>query len=482
MQHDELMADDNAYVEALERQALACEEDNARLRAEIAAIEAELAQPRQQLAEDRPGRGSRRLRDVEYTVAHLEATLSVIETSPALDRLSQRDKLVAEAEALTRLAETVTGLETALAWTEARKLDAEALLERDRVYLNDAETMHAVFAERIEQAQAVEPLPPPDGREIVRRTRLRLAELDRRFDLLQIGLRDLIDHVLVDERADERFDPRWAEADRRRRRRRRMVTASTTRDGAGVTVNGDRGYDSKFDLRRYLRATDLAPSSSSSSSSSSPHLSHARDAAAVSEERVREFKLLLETLLNRSLEKTSSAASHALAFVATDATTTTTTIAAAAAASTTSGSATPTQAEAAIRTTAAARSPSQGRSSSSDSDSDSKPRNGGTIELANKSRDGDQELKEEDGDVLSSSSSSSSSGGFFETAAAASDELIDFVLAAGIAEEAEAEEDADADDMKQEEEEDEEGHVKRRRGTRRQRMIRLVPVGVRIDE
>ena len=50
----------------------------------------------------------------------------------------------------------------------------------------------------------------------------------------------------------------------------------------------------KFDLRRYLRATDLAPSSSSSSSSSSPHLSHARDAAAVSEERVREFKLLLE--------------------------------------------------------------------------------------------------------------------------------------------------------------------------------------------
>ena len=116
---------------------------------------------------------------------------------PDLNRLSNRDKLVVEAEALTRLAETVTELERALAWTEARKLDAEVLRERyvvalanllqgrrsfaggelmlilaprhsDRVYLNDAETMHAVFAERVEQAQAVEPLPPPDGREIVR--------------------------------------------------------------------------------------------------------------------------------------------------------------------------------------------------------------------------------------------------------------------------------------------------------------------------
>lgn len=103
---------------------------------------------------------------------------------------------MAEAEALTCLSETVHELETALAWTEARKVDAETLLERyaptcpkrllprkytnsgsersgteysDRVYLNDAETMHAVFAERIEQAKAVEPpLPAPDGREIVR--------------------------------------------------------------------------------------------------------------------------------------------------------------------------------------------------------------------------------------------------------------------------------------------------------------------------
>lgn len=114
---------------------------------------------------------------------------------PDLDRHSSRNKLVVEEEALTRLAETVQELETALAWTEARRFDAEALLERyvappsnaitfpkqeiilipdndthsDRVYLNDAETMHAVFAERIEQAQAVEPpLPAPDGREIVR--------------------------------------------------------------------------------------------------------------------------------------------------------------------------------------------------------------------------------------------------------------------------------------------------------------------------
>lgn len=38
MQHDKRMADDNAYVEALERQALASEEDNIRLRAEIAAV------------------------------------------------------------------------------------------------------------------------------------------------------------------------------------------------------------------------------------------------------------------------------------------------------------------------------------------------------------------------------------------------------------------------------------------------------------
>lgn len=128
MQHDERMADDNAYVEALERQALASEEDNARLRAEIAAV----CTPGPSLSvdpttqadtrakwtpADRSRAGStapasrrgpsesrfegqsgavvsflssdsrvhtpfelQRLRDVEYTVAHLEATLSVMET------------------------------------------------------------------------------------------------------------------------------------------------------------------------------------------------------------------------------------------------------------------------------------------------------------------------------------------------------------------------------------------------------------------
>ncbi|KAG0655222.1 hypothetical protein C6P46_001088, partial [Rhodotorula mucilaginosa] len=419
MQHDERMADDNAYVEALERQALACEEDNARLRAEIAAIEAELAQPRQQVVGDRPSRGSRRLRDAEYTVAHLEASLSVTETSPDLDRLSNRDKSVAEAEALTRLAETVTELETALAWTKARKVDAETLLERDRVYLNDAETMHAVFAERIEQAKAVEPpLPAPDGREIVRRTRLRLVELDRRFNLLQTGLRDLIDHVLVDERADERFDPRWAESNQVEiLRRKGMVIASTTRDGAGGTVNEDGGQESKFDLRRYLRAADLdfdfdfAPSSSSSASSSSP--SRARDVAAASEERVHEFKLLLETLLNRSLE-TTSASSHAL-------------LASPAAACALGSVAAQVQVQeddddddamAARKTAAPSPSWSHDRS-------DSKPRNRGTKGTKGaetKPRNGNQE--QEDGRDSSKSSSSSSSGGFFETDAP--DELIDF--------------------------------------------------------
>lgn len=37
MQHDEHMADPS-YVQALERHALACEEENDRLRAEIAAV------------------------------------------------------------------------------------------------------------------------------------------------------------------------------------------------------------------------------------------------------------------------------------------------------------------------------------------------------------------------------------------------------------------------------------------------------------
>lgn len=85
------------------------------------------------------------------------------------------------------------------------------------------------------------------------------------------------------------------------------------------------------------------------------------------------------------------------------------------------------------------------------------------------------------------SSSSSSLGGFFKTDAMP-DELVDFVLAAGIAEEAaeDAEEDAEdmnADDMRQGEEEVG-GHIDgtRRRRRRRRGMIRLVPVGVRIDE
>lgn len=38
MQHDRLMADETSYAQALEGQALACEEENDRLRAEIAAV------------------------------------------------------------------------------------------------------------------------------------------------------------------------------------------------------------------------------------------------------------------------------------------------------------------------------------------------------------------------------------------------------------------------------------------------------------
>lgn len=207
MQHDKRMGDDPSYVQEVERQALACEEENDRLRAEIAAVRScslstTLTGHRLILANARPADRSRagstaptgrrgpsesrfegqsdsrslalssclrthivlpsncqRLRDAEYTVAHLEATLSVMETSalhpaclpffrpllralffflmvlaprvgPDLDRLANRDKLVVEEAALSRLAETVTELETASAWTEARKLDAEALLER----------------------------------------------------------------------------------------------------------------------------------------------------------------------------------------------------------------------------------------------------------------------------------------------------------------------------------------------------------------
>ena len=64
MQHDELMAEETSYVQALERQALACEEDNARLRAEIAAVRTRslsttLTGHRLILAEERPADRSR---------------------------------------------------------------------------------------------------------------------------------------------------------------------------------------------------------------------------------------------------------------------------------------------------------------------------------------------------------------------------------------------------------------------------------------
>lgn len=80
------------------------------------------------------------------------------------------------------------------------------------------------------------------------RTRLRLAELDRRFDLLQTGLRDLIDHVLVDESADERFDPRWAESNQAQMQmqmRTRMARSSSTLGDKAGTVNEVRRQEGK---------------------------------------------------------------------------------------------------------------------------------------------------------------------------------------------------------------------------------------------
>ncbi|GAA5875390.1 hypothetical protein JCM3774_002973 [Rhodotorula dairenensis] len=294
------------YALVLARQASACEQENERLRAEIAAIEAELAQPVE--VDERATRGTRRLRDLEYTVAHLEATFWTIEDdrfARPRDHLLRRNELVVEQEAFVQLADSVSDLEQALAWTDARKLDEDALLERDRVYLNDAESMYAVFAERIAQAQA-EPLPaPPDGREIVFRTRRRLDELDRRFDFLQTGLQQLIDHVLVDEGADERFDPLWVEANVARRRWRE---AARERCGSGSETT-----QSVFDLRRYMRGEDdLVPPSSSMAADVTPDAAATATESAVPE-RAREFKLLLETLLNRSIEKT---ATGGLAFAA----------------------------------------------------------------------------------------------------------------------------------------------------------------------
>lgn len=72
---------------------------------------------------------------------------------------------------------------------------------------------------------------------------------------------------------------------------------------------------------------------------------------------------------------------------------------------------------------------------------------------------------------------SSISTEYFETDAP--DELVDFVLAAGIAEE---EQETEAEANAGDDAEEEEGHINRRRTTRRRRRIRLVPVGVRIDE
>ncbi|GAA5993167.1 hypothetical protein JCM10908_001321 [Rhodotorula pacifica] len=276
-------SNEDAYADALEKEALICETENDRLRAEIAAIEEELNRSIEVERDERVSKGSRRVRELEHTVAHLEATLSTMQATrptPASDPLFTRSELVVAEEAFVQLGETVAELEKALQWTRARKADEDALLERDLVFLSDAETMHSVFAQRVEKAQA-EPLPSPDGREIILRTKKRLRELDRRFDLLQRGLRELIDRVLANGAEDERFDPRWVEADAARRRR----------NGSGEGAGGE-DEEKLFDLRHYLRASDLA----------------AEERRTAVSTRTHELKSLFETLLNRSIEISSASA------------------------------------------------------------------------------------------------------------------------------------------------------------------------------
>ncbi|BGP05587.1 hypothetical protein JCM10049v2_001393 [Rhodotorula toruloides] len=243
----------------LETAAMACEADNEALRVEVLKVHAEIEGLEAEASQE-ADEALRRIRAMERELAQLEATLEVLRTDgSATDRgLSPRSPVVAEEQARENLAKTVAKLQTALRWEEERLEEEQIMLDRDKLYLRDAEALNTTLPARAAEASSA--ARRPTGESLVNRAQTHYDSLLARFRLLQGGLVSFIDDVLADDASDALFDLTRSEA---------------------LAKKGKKAAASSFDLREYLRSNS----------------GEAEDG----ESRAFQLKKLIESLMNLSV-------------------------------------------------------------------------------------------------------------------------------------------------------------------------------------
>ncbi|BGO97341.1 Proteophosphoglycan ppg4 [Rhodotorula toruloides ATCC 204091] len=243
----------------LEPAAVACEADNDRLRVEVLKVHAEIEGLEEEAGQE-ADEALRRIRAMERELAQLEATLEVLRADDSSeDRgLPHKSKVVAEELARENLAKTVAGLQTALNWEEERLEEEQIMLDRDKLYMRDAETLNTTLSARA--AEAWSAARRTTGESLVVRAQTHYDSLLARFRLLQGGLVSFIDEVLADDASDALFDPFRSE---------------------GLAKKGKKAAASSFDLRGYLRSNSGEPEDG--------------------ESRAFQLKKLIESLMNLSV-------------------------------------------------------------------------------------------------------------------------------------------------------------------------------------
>ncbi|GEM09103.1 proteophosphoglycan ppg4 [Rhodotorula toruloides] len=211
----------------------ACEADNNRLRVEVLRVHTEI----EELDEDpsqEADEALRRIRAIEQELAHLEAILEVLRTDFSdAPRVPSKSVIVAAETARVNLEKTVDELQSALTWEEERREQEQIMLERDKLYLRDAETLNTTLSARATETSSASR--QSTGESLVVRAHAHYDSLLARFRLLQGGLISFIDDVLADDASDTLLEPNRA-----------IESAKKSKKGAA----------SYFDLRSYLRSED----------------------------------------------------------------------------------------------------------------------------------------------------------------------------------------------------------------------------------
>ncbi|GAA5903197.1 hypothetical protein JCM6882_006991 [Rhodosporidiobolus microsporus] len=265
----EMDEEERARQRELDQEANVVEEENARLRERLLKVEEELeALPDPEEEDD----GGDKPTPLEQELAHLEAALMFLTDSPVSpsDPLLTRSPLLADELAFLSMQTTVSELQTALAREEEKRAEEEGRVERDKVWVADAERLEGILEKRARGAREGEGR--RDGEVLVLRSQTRLARLTSQFKRLQGALIQFIDERLVEAEMDEGEDDGDAGEDEGGVKKKRK------------RVRGDE----VFNLHRYVQA---------------------EGPGKPAEKRAFELKKLIEVLMNRAVSFSASPSS-----------------------------------------------------------------------------------------------------------------------------------------------------------------------------